>query len=130
MDVRKLRKRGRRRKGWVGDGVGFFCWENYVYVCTCTCMHVCIRVCVGVCRDSMFVCCVLGEPVYIYTHVHAYIYVYFRKCRDSHVCILCFGRTICMHGSKPLQETKLQRFLSSKSVFLNSKFQIREFHAE
>jgi len=29
---------------------------------------------------------------------------------------------------KPLHETKFQRFLCGKSVFLNSKFQSREFH--
>ena len=29
-----------------------------------------------------------------------------------------------------LRETKFQRFLRGQSIFLNSKFQIREFHAE
>jgi len=32
-------------------------------------------------------------------------------------------------GLNLLHGTKFQRFLSGKSVFLNSKFQIREFHA-
>ena len=32
-------------------------------------------------------------------------------------------------GLNLLHEAKFQRFLSGKSVFLNSKFQIREFHA-
>jgi len=35
-----------------------------------------------------------------------------------------------MNGSKPLQETTFERFFRGKSVFLNSKFQIREFHAQ
>ena len=34
-----------------------------------------------------------------------------------------------LHGSKPLHETKSQRFFGGESVFLHSKFQIREFHA-
>jgi len=35
-----------------------------------------------------------------------------------------------IHGSKPLtHRAKFQRFLRGKSVFLNSKFQIQEFHA-
>jgi len=33
------------------------------------------------------------------------------------------------HGSKPLTQSKFQRFLSGKRVFLKSKFEIQEFHA-
>ena len=38
--------------------------------------------------------------------------------------------TYTNQGSKPLQETKFEKFVRGKSVLLNSKLQIREFHAE
>jgi len=38
------------------------------------------------------------------------------------------SRSPFVHGSKPLHETKFQRCLSGKSVFLNSKFHIQEIH--
>jgi len=34
------------------------------------------------------------------------------------------------HGSKPVHQTKVERFLRGKSVVLNSKCQIREFQAK
>jgi len=43
------------------------------------------------------------------------------------------GENICCHlsitGLNLLHGAKFQKFLSGKSIFLNSKFQIREFHA-
>jgi len=38
------------------------------------------------------------------------------------------SRSPFVHGSKPLHETKFQRCLSGKSVFLYSKFHIQEIH--
>ena len=40
------------------------------------------------------------------------------------------GPSAATTGLNLLHGAKFQRFLSGKSVFLNSKFQIREFHAD
>ena len=85
----------------VSSVVIFFCTYVRVFARMCVCLCVCVCVCVCAC-----------EQVFMY------------MC----VCVCVCVRVCVRTGLNLLHGAKFQRFLSGKSVFLNSKFQIREFH--